>query len=276
MRVNLWNKKEFNKWRKLPFLCLVLMMSACSVKKGTEVLPASSNKCFPGAYYRKTATSFDRWTGISGVVVLGYPEVDETRLNQKGKPLDNFSVYMGGSAAGKQEVDAGLTWEVSADANGKVSERRNAWRPFWRVNSWNNAPNKPQFTWKPGDKVFMSVHLIGAEKMRMVIRDLNDPKKIFEVDFDAAGFKPGVPTQFKRVNAIDQSQNEGKPVKVTTAKVVGAAWLNTMLYRDHKNTKYPMTKERFTDMRCNDARHIQVTTTNSAIGAEQISIYGTP
>ncbi len=261
---------------KLPLLVAALMLSACNVKKGTEVKPAASNKCFPGAYYRKTATSFDRWTGISGVVILGYPEVDETRLNQKGKPLDNFSVYMGGNAGGKQEVDAGLTWEFSTGPDGKLSERRNSWRPFWRVKKWFNAPNKAEFTWKPGDKVLMSVHLIGSEKMRMVIKDLNDPKKVFEVDFDAQGFTPGVLSQFKRVNAIDQSQNEGKPVKVTTAKVVGAEWLNTMLYRDYKDKKYPMTKSRFTDMRCNDAKHIQVTETNGDIGAEKISIYGTP
>jgi hypothetical protein len=271
-----YNKEKIKVGSKIYGLLLLLVLSACAVQKNPEVAPAAENKCFPGAYYRKAATSYDRWTGISGEVILGYPTVDQTRLNQKGKPLDNFSVYMGGSANGKQEVDAGLTWEVSADANGKTSEHRNAWRPFWRVNSWNNAPNKAEFAWKPGDKVFMSVQLIGPEKMRMIIRDLNDPKKMFQVDFDANGFKPGVLTQFKRVNAIDQMQNEGKPVKVTTAKVVGSEWLNTMLYRDHKNKKYPMNKNRFTDMRCNDAMHIKVTETNSAIGAEKIDIYGTP
>ena len=262
------------------FLLIALLASACSgqknVQMSNEVSPALNIPCFPGAYYRKAVTSFDYWTGISGVVILGYPQVDESRLDNKTRlPLDNFSVYMGGNAAGKQEVDAGLTWEFSLDSAGRKTERRNSWRPFWRVNSWQNAPNRPEFIWKPGDKVLMSVKMCAPEKLRLTIEDLNNPKKVFSVDFDAPGFNFNSLLQFKRVNAIDQSQNEGKLVKPTAAKVVGAEWLNTMLYRGAEE-QFPMNKRRYTDMRCNDAAHIRVTTTNAAIGAEKIDLFGKP
>ncbi|HVF47848.1 MAG TPA: hypothetical protein VNA17_09810, partial [Pyrinomonadaceae bacterium] len=46
-----------------------------------EIPPAPSIPCFAGAYYRKTVTSFDVWTGIAGIVKLGTPRVDEDRLD---------------------------------------------------------------------------------------------------------------------------------------------------------------------------------------------------
>lgn len=259
------------------FSCLILSVTCFGQQKAEkEIAPAATIPCFPGAYYRKAVSSFDQWTGISGTVILGYPQVDENRLDAKtGKPLDNFSVYMGGNAD-EHEVDAGLTWEYSTDSTGKLSNRRNAWRPFWRAGSWNSAPNKPSFIWKPGDKLKITVKLVGPETLRMEIEDLNHVEKKFSVDFKAPGFNQDTPKQFKRVNAIDQSHNEGKPVKPTAAQVIGATWLNTELLRGANYKKYPMNKKRFTDMRCADAAHIVVTTVNEAIGAEKIDIFGTP
>lgn len=260
----------------LLFAGLISAMNSFGQQAEKEVAPAAQIPCFPGAYYRKAVSSFDEWTGISGTVILGYPKVDENRLDAKtGKPLDNFSVYMGGNADG-HEVDAGLTWEYTTDSTGKLSNRRNAWRPFWRAGSWNSAPNKPMFIWKPGDKLKMTVKLVAPETLRLEIQDLNYPEKRFSVDFKAPGFTTASPRQFKRVNAIDQSHNEGKPVQPTTAQVIGAKWLNTELFRGMNGTAYSMNKKRFTDMLCADAAHIVVNTINEAIGAEQIDIYGTP
>lgn len=245
-----------------------------------EVLPPASIPCFAGAYYRKAVTSFDTWTGIAGIVKLGTPKVDEQRLDPvKKQPLDNFSVYMGGNAGGNYEVDAGLTWAFSSDASGKQSERRNVWRPFWRTKTWNNAPNNAEFTWYPGETVQIAVYLIAPKKLRLIVADANpQPKKMFQVDFDADGFAPNVARQFKRVNAIDQFSNEGKPVQSTKAQVTGAEWLQTILLRgsgaDAK--QIPMDKTRFTDMRCSDQSHIVVTTTDAAKGAEKVDIYGVP
>lgn len=260
----------------LPLALLVSINCLGQQKVADEISPAASIPCFPGAYYRKAVSSFDQWTGITGVIVLGEPRVDENRLDEKtGKPLDNFSVYMGGNSD-SHEVDAGLTWEYTKDEKGKLSERRNAWRPFWRAGSWNSAPNEPQFIWKPGDKLRMTVKLVAAEVLRLEIEDLNHPEKIFTVEFKAPGFTLEAPKQFKRVNAIDQSHNEGKPVKPTAAKVTGAEWLSTSLFRNLQETVYPMNKGRFTDMRCADAAHIVVIPVNEATGAEKIAIYGTP
>jgi hypothetical protein len=244
-----------------------------------EVAPMASMPCFAGAYYRKAVSSFDSWTGIAGFVKLGTPKTDPNRIDEKDKqPLDNFSVYMGGNAGGRYEVDAGLTWEFTVDENGKRSEMRNAWRPFWRTTSWSSAPAKKEFYWYPGETVQMAVIAVGPKKLRLIVADaLQQPKKMFQVDFDAEGFMAGVPRQFKRVNAIDQRGNEGKPVQSTKAEITGAEWLQTILLRgsgaDAK--QLPMNAARFTDMRCN-AANVIVTTTDANKGAEKIDIFGTP
>ena len=246
-----------------------------------EVVPEASIPCFAGAYYRKAVTSFDTWTGIAGIVKLGAPKVDEDRLDQvKKTPLDNFSVYMGGNAGGEYEVDAGLTWAYTTDASGKLKTRRDAWRPFWRTKVWNNPPqNTPEYTWYPGDTVQIAVYLIAPKKLRLIVADaVPQPKKMFQVDFDAEGFAPNVARQFKRVNAIDQFNNEGKPVQATKAHVTGAEWLQTIVLRGAgtEAKQIPMDKTRFTDMRCSNESHIVVNTTDAAKGAEKIDIYGTP
>ena len=248
-----------------------------NLKAGEEIAPAASIPCFPGAYYRKAVTSFDSWTGIAGMVKLGTPTVDENRLGADTKqPLDNFSVYMGGNAGGNYEVDAGLTWEFTVDANGQKSARRNAFRPFWRTKVWNAAPAQKEYYFYPGEIVQMAIFIVAPKKLRLVISNGKD--KTFQTDFDAEGFAPNVSRQFKRVNAIDQVHNEGKPVQKTTANIVGAEWTNTFLLRgagaDAK--QIPMDKTRFTDMRCSDAQHIVVTTTDDKKGAEKIDIFGAP
>ncbi|MEJ7769981.1 MAG: hypothetical protein WKF70_09935 [Chitinophagaceae bacterium] len=264
----------------------LIFLSGCQVSKPhsntsfrplrDEILPPEQIPCFAGAWYRKAVSSFDAWTGISGTIVLGMPTVDEARLNTKTKqPLDNFSVYMGGNAGGKQEVDAGLTWAFTQDATGKLSERRRAWRPFWRTATWNNAPLSENYSWYPGDTVRMEVSLIAPKKLRLIITDAGvRPIKSFSVDFAADSFTQEIKRQFKRVNAIDQFGNEGKPVKPTYANVINAQWLNTYLL--HRERKVQMNKYRFTDMRCSDALHIVIRTLDEMEGAEKIDIFGMP
>ncbi|HEY8562517.1 MAG TPA: hypothetical protein VIL74_19215 [Pyrinomonadaceae bacterium] len=242
-----------------------------------EIAPAASLPCFPGAYYRKVVSSFDVWTGIVGVVKLGAPQTDAGRIDPaNNQPLDNFSVYMGGRA-GEQEIDAGLTWAFTKDEQGNLSKTRNAWRPFWRNATWSNAPNEKQYTWYPGETVQMAVIIAGPGKLRLVVADASaQPKKAFQVEFDAKEFAPNVARQFKRVNAIDQFKNEGKPAAPTKANVTGAEWLQTLLLRgagaDAK--QLPMDQTRLTDMRCGNDGRIVVTATDGAKGAEKIDIFG--
>ena len=248
-----------------------------SAKAGEEVAPAASIPCFPGAYYRKAVSSFDNWTGIGGIVKLGTPTDDENRLDEATKqPLDNFSVYMGGSAGGNTEVDAGLTWGFSFDKDGKKSQTKNAFRPFWRTKTWSEPPAGHQFYFFPGETVQMAILIIAPKKLRLVISNGKD--KTFQTDFDAEGFAPNIPRQFKRVNAIDQVRNEGKPAQATKAQVTGAEWLQTFLLRgagaDAK--QIPMDKTRYTDMRCPNQNNIVVTEIDDKKGAEKIDIFGTP
>ncbi len=121
----------------------------------------------------------------------------------------------------------------------------------------------------------MEVRMTEPKKLRLVITDAGiHPTQKFSVDFDADGFTADVKRQFKRVNAIDQFGNEGKPVKTTDAKVINAQWLSTNLFCGKK--ELPMNNYRFTDMRCSDASRIIVTPVNVATGAEKIDIFGRP
>lgn len=254
-------------------------ISVSGVELSKETAPLQNLPCFAGAHYRKAVSSFDSWTGIGGLIKLGTPKTDEARLDEKDKqPLDNFSVYMGGNAGGKFEVDAGLTWEFTVDENGKRSERRNAFRPFWRTQKagdWNSAPAKKEFYFYPGETVQMAVLVAGPKRLRLIVTD--GKSKMFQTEFEAEGFVAGAPRQFKRVNAIDQRHNEGKPTQATKAEVTGAEWLQTVLIRGEGASaqQLPMTAARFTDMRCTNGA-INVTTTDAAKGAEKIDIFGFP
>jgi hypothetical protein len=243
-----------------------------------EVAPAKSIPCFEGAYYRKAVTSFDVWTGIAGMIKLGTPKFDESRLreNDKNQYLDNFSVYMGGNAGGNYEVDAGLSWEFTVDEKGNKSAKRNAFRPFWRTKTWTTAPAQKEFYFYPGETVQMAILVAGPKKLRLIISD--GKTKTFQTEFEAEGFAANVPRQFKRVNAIDQFGNEGKAVSPTTAEITGAEWLQTVIFRgDGANAKQiPMTAEKFTDMRCPNEKNIVVTLTEKTKGGEKIDLFGTP
>ncbi len=240
-----------------------------------EVTPLSSSPCFNGAYYRKAVSSYDLWTGIGGLVKLGTPKFDEDRKRQdKNQYLDNFSVYMGGNAGGKFEVDAGLSWEFTVDESGKKSEKRNAFRPFWRTKTWNAAPAKKEFYFYPGETVQMAILVAGPKKLRLIISD--GKTKTFQTEFEAEGFVAGLPRQFKRVNAIDQFGNEGKPVQPTKAEITGAEWLQTILIRGEGASaqQLPMNSARFTDMRCSD-KNVVISGRDASKGAEKIDILGT-
>lgn len=258
--------------------------STAAATTNAEVPPAKSAPCFSGAYYRKVASSFDVWTGIVGTVKLPMPQVDEDRLHATDKqPLDNFSIYLGGRA-GEQEIDAGLNWEFTVDEKGERSQRRNAFRPFWRNEKWNAAPAQKEFYWQPGDTVTIGVLVAAPGRLRLIVADAvpvaGRAQRVFQTEFDAKGFAPRVPRQFKRVNAIDQRGNEGKPVQATRAQVPDAVWSETFLLRGEgaNAQRLSLTPARTTDMRCPDADKINVTATDTerARGGETISIYGTP
>ncbi|QHL87603.1 hypothetical protein GU926_09185 [Nibribacter ruber] len=249
-----------------------------------EVRPAVSSPCFAGAYYRKVMSSKDVWLGITGKVVLPSITFDPERKNP-AKPqqyLDNPSVYMGGNMGG-QETDIGLTWEVIRDANGNVTQDRRAFRPFLRRTShpsgqvalYENAPAEAGYYWYPGEEVTMSVQIIGAGKLKLTIEGAG---KKYEKEFAAAGYNQGSLGDFKRVNAIDQVANEGKPAQATKTKVENAIWKSTSLYRlwESKIVEVPMHSKRFTDMRCPNVSYFKIIASEDErkVGGEAINING--
>lgn len=281
--------------------CLVLYLSACSKSGGSsdekteetdpkygyfenEIKAPLNSACFQGAYYRKMVSSKDVWLGMEGKVVLPQITFDENRKNP-AKPqqyLDNPSVYMGGNMDG-QETDIGLTWEVIRDEQGNVTADRKAFRPFLRrtghssgqVAAYENAPAQKEYYWYPGEEVLMSVQIVQNGKIKFIVEGAG---KRFERDFDCAGFVKNTKGDFKRVNAIDQVSNEGKPAQVTTAKVENSVWKETNLFRVHEGTvmKVPAHKGRLTDMRCPTVNKFKISASEAEakMGGETINISG--
>ncbi|WP_407425274.1 hypothetical protein [Arcticibacter sp.] len=249
-----------------------------------EVKPVRERPCFEGAYYRKLVSSEDSWLGISGKVVLPKLQFDERRINPK-KPkqyLDNPSIYLGGLMGG-QETDIGLAWEIVKDDDGSISAERKAFRPFLRRTGhvsgqaavFENAPAKKEYYWYPGEEVYMSVRVIANGKIRFIVEGAG---KKFERDFECDGYTFDSKGEFKRVNAIDQVANEGKPVQSTGTKVFGSEWKSTSLYRSiNKNIiEVPFHNGRYTEMTCPGRANFRVVATEEQRkrGAEILSISG--
>ena len=242
-----------------------------------------AQKCFDGAYYRKAVSSKDKWLGIGGIVVLPQMKFDENRKNpnKPGQYLDNPSVYLGGNMGG-QETDIGLTWEVVKE-NGIVSQKRKAFRPFMRRTShgsgqpadYSNAPAEDKYYWYPGEEVNISIQIVDDYKLKFIVEGAG---KHFEADYECAGYKKGNIGEFKRVNAIDQVANEGKPAQATQTLIEDSYWKETFLFRLHEGEviKVPMHEGRFADMRCPDAIYFDIKTTEAEIkkGSEHITING--
>lgn len=296
--------------RILTCLAALPLISACATSPATapvagEVAPKPSVPCFPGAYYRKAVSSIDVWTGFEGVVVLPAVELDPARPrpNRPGQFKDNPSVYIGGWAgpidaqgnkAGEgREIDAGLSWEVVREPDGKVSQTRRAFRPFWRNATWVSGPADPNWYFYPGDAVRMRIETRAPDKLTLTIELVSrGPQGNAEleryaatrpsgwlpkapplvVEFDANYFGPGHRQEFKRVNAIDQVGREGQGVEPTRARALSAEWTQAHLLRGTE--RLPFSPNRFTDMRCPDPKHHQVTPLPQ--GGERLTITGTP
>ncbi|MCA5004383.1 hypothetical protein [Sphingobacterium bovistauri] len=249
-----------------------------------EVKPKAHYPCFPGAYYRKAVSSKDLWVGVKGKVTLPTIIFDESRKhpNKSGQYLDNPSVYMGG-LMDKQETDIGLTWEVIKYEDGTVSKERKAFRPFFRRTDhksgqksiWVNAPASKEYYWYPGEEVEMSVEVVADGMVKIVV---DGAGKRYEDTFECAGYTLDGIGEFKRVNAIDQFRNEGKPAQPTKTIVKDAKWEYTTLIRQEngKRLDVPMHTGRMTDMRCPEIKFFNIITTeaNASKGAEVINISG--
>ena len=248
-----------------------------------EAVKPYTPSCFPGAIYRKVVSSKDYWIGIEATVTLPEFIPDPERYDSTALSyyLDNSSVYMGGHAY--SESDVGLAWSIglpNKDAT-SISKSGVAFRPFWRYitntenctnnNCFRNANVRDfEYYYYPGDTIRMSVYSPKPGNLQLrieLISETTNPdymnrradygltedfNKVFVSNiFPSAGmgeFK----AEFKRVNAIDQVRNEGKPTINTNAQVNNAIWHEVYLYRkiDGVLYKVPLTEERSASMTC--------------------------
>ncbi len=240
-----------------------------------------SMKVFTGSYYHKELSTVDNWNGITATVRLGEPVIDPHRQSKNKHHqltnLDDFSIYLGGITSGRT-VEAGLSWEVTLDKNGKKDELHKVWRPFWRSPDWHNAPPQSKYYWKPGDVVNMTLSVDRINHMKLTVADVGpNPKRSYTVDFSAPGVRPGEPISMRRVTAIDQSGREGMSVVPTNAKLIGTIWQNTNLLRTNGNVaeQIPLTSalEKPIDTPSGhiDVRSIPLDATASG---EYVDIYG--
>lgn len=282
------------------FVTAVLLATACSKKSApsptptppvgptadsfpNEVKPPLQASCALGAYYRKLFSSTDAWLGINGTVILPTTTFDSSRTRPTNplQFLDNPSVYMGGNA-NNQETDIGMTWEVIRDSAGNITPDRRAFRPFLRRTgfassgqqaTYINAPAIGRYYWYPGDTINMTVRIVANGVLQFTVESRT---KKFDTTFAADGYRLSGMASFKRVNAIDQVNNEGRPAQPSTTKVQGAKWLKTSLFRPYNNTvvETPMHSGRYTPMRCPDPRHFTIQANDQELkwGAETITI----
>jgi len=162
-----------------------------------------------------------------------------------------------------------------------VSTERKAFRPFLRRTAhksgqaaiYRNAPAESKYYWYPGDTITMEIVLADPGKLKFTV---SGSGKKYEEIFDVAGYQYTIKAQYKRVNAIDQVSNEGKPVQPTTAKVTGAKWLEAFLYRYYKSEalKVPMHTKRYTDMRCPDISNFEIINPTDKPSVESVNIFG--
>ena len=234
-------------------------------------------KQFDGAVYRKVLSSRDYWLGIETVVTLPEIFLDPKRTGVSPydatatRYLDNPSVYLGGNSS--SESDVGLFWSIGSSFDRKRVDysKSIAFRPFWRWidgsnNFMNGAWTDVEHYYYPGDKVRISLVVVKDNFLQMRIdlleettiekyaetrRNYNLPLDYSKTFISSAFKSNGVGyarTEFKRVCALDQVNNEGKPAQKTNSISQNTIWHEVYLYRmiNGEVYKVPMTESRFT------------------------------
>jgi len=112
-----------------------------------------------------------------------------------------------------------------------------------------------EYYYLPGDKLRMIIYIPAPNKMQLQIEVLEkstlpssvemrkkygwkDPANFVSPVFTSPGHGTGMNAEFKRVNAIDQSGNEGKTAIATQTEIKNAIWQETYLYREINGTVY--------------------------------------
>lgn len=278
-----------------------------------EVPKDDVKSCFPGAWYRKAVSSKDDWLGLEGVVTLPEFMPDEERFTivadhvYPGEMIKTYkdtpSVYVGGSSDYENDIGFGWFRGIEDSKTKRVSSSKITFRPFWRyIFLDENGMEKNiyamtkleevQYYFFPGDKVKITIGCLEDNFLQFRI-DLIEPTNIKKyidirnklnlpnnlpsslvVDKIPA---PGVgirKTEYKRVNAIDQYGNEGKPSQMTKAFTLPSIWHEVYLFRllDGEIVKVPFNESRYTSMCCPVNEAFEISNKNDTLGSECIAI----
>lgn len=152
-----------------------------------------------------------------------------------------------------------------------------------------------EYYYLPGDRVRMIIYAVKPGWLQLQIelieastlpysvgvRTYNgwDAPKSFISPIFPSGGHGSMTAEFKRVNAIDQVANEGKPAQASTTLVREAVWHNTYLYRKIDDTLYrvPMNMTRVGVMSCPQVNQFTTTPIDSTTGGQSVTIHpGTP
>lgn len=223
-----------------------------------------SYRCFMGAWYYKVVTTKAPYLGMQATITLPtftpdpnrFEMVEDKYLGKEIKKyLDTPSIYLGGSS--DFETDIGFGW-FYGKVDGKISDEKMTFRPFWRsiwkedgreVNEYKGTSiDEQEYYFFPGDRIRVYLYSPRIDFLQLrielldpttnefyaKIRKKQEANHIFTKNF----ISPLIPapgngvrlSEYKRVNAIDQYHNEGKPTQATNAKVDACIWEDVYLF----------------------------------------------
>ncbi len=149
-----------------------------------------------------------------------------------------------------------------------------------------------EYYYLPGDELRIIVYSPEENYLQMIIEVVGvstlpssvqirkdngwkDPESFVSPVFSSPGHGKGINVEFKRVNAIDQVANEGKPAVDTTSEVTNAIWKSVYLYRtiDNQNYRIPFNEHRSATMNCPDPLKFSVTPIDESTGGSTITIH---
>lgn len=180
--------------------------------------------------------------------------------------------------AGGYDVHGG---EYAVSANGKNCIANYHWR-------------YTEYYYLPGDKLRMIVYSPAPDKLQLMIEVLEastlpasvemrktygwkEPADFISPIFQSPGHGTGMDAEFKRVNAIDQSGNEGGQTIPTETEVGNIIWHETYLYREIDGVlrRVPMNENRRGVTSAPDEAYFTVSYegVDSSLGGEVVSIH---
>lgn len=151
-----------------------------------------------------------------------------------------------------------------------------------------------EYYYLPGDKLRIVVYIPEENKMQLQIEVLEkstlpesvelrekygwkDPADFISPVFTSPGHGTGMDAEFKRVNAIDQSGNEGGTAISTESKMTNIIWHETYLYRIIDGVLYrvPMNESRRGTTAAPKSKYFTVTCdgVESSLGGEVVTIH---